>query len=136
MITCLKMFPSKNGIASDLSPAAIILGSLNPYYNKLKITFVSYAQVYIGTTNSTKQITVEAIAIGPSNERGGYNFMSLDTGKQYHAFIWTELPIKDQVISRVNDLPTKAKKSEVTKGNPIFSGAHVSQSQTKTSKKK
>ena len=52
MITCLNIFSSKNGISSNLSPAAIILGSPNPYYNKLKNPFGSYAQVYIGTTNS------------------------------------------------------------------------------------
>ena len=35
--------------------------------------------------------------------------MSLATRKQLHAFIWTELPINDQVISRLNDLSTKEK---------------------------
>ena len=45
MITCLNIFPSKNGISSDLSPAAIILGSPNPDYNKLKIKFGAYVQV-------------------------------------------------------------------------------------------
>ena len=70
MITCLNMFPSKNGISSNLISAAIILGSPNLDYNKLKITFGAYSQVYIGTTNSTKQRTVGAIAIIPENERG------------------------------------------------------------------
>ena len=54
MITFLNILPSKNGIPSNLSPSDIILGSPNPDYNKLRITFVAYAQVYIGTTNSTK----------------------------------------------------------------------------------
>ena len=45
MITYLNIFPSKNGISSNLSPEAIILGSPNPDYNKLKITFGEYAQV-------------------------------------------------------------------------------------------
>ena len=30
MVTCLSMFPSQNGIPSGISPASIILGSLNP----------------------------------------------------------------------------------------------------------
>ena len=34
--------PSKNGISSDLIPEAIIPGSPNPDYNKLKITFGGY----------------------------------------------------------------------------------------------
>ena len=71
MITCLNMFPSKNGISSELIPAAIILGSPNPKYNKLKITFGAYAQVYIDTNNSTKQRKVEAIALRPANESSG-----------------------------------------------------------------
>ena len=67
MITCLNVFPSKNGISSDLSPAAIILGSPNLDYNKLNIKFGAYAKVQIGTTNSTKQITVGVIALRPAN---------------------------------------------------------------------
>ena len=109
MITCLNMFPSKNGISSDLIPVAIILGSPNPDYNKQRITFGAYAQVYMGTTKSTKQRTVGEIALRPENERGGYYFMYPSTGKQIHAFIWTELPINNQVISRVNDLVTNDK---------------------------
>ena len=42
------------------------------------------------------------------------------TVKQLHAFIWREPPINYQVISRVNDLATKEKKPEMTKGYPIF----------------
>ena len=98
MITCLNMFPSKNGISSILSPAAIILGSPNLDYNKIKITFRAYEQVYIGTNNSTKKITVGAIALRPENEWNGYYSMSLATGKNLHDFIWTELPINDKVI--------------------------------------
>ena len=65
----------------------IISGSPNPYYNKLRIKFGAYSQVYIGTANSKKQITLGEIAIIPANEWGGYYFMSLVTGKQIHNFI-------------------------------------------------
>ena len=44
--------------------------------------------------------------------------MSLATGKQFHAFIWTELPINDQIISRVSDQATKQMQLEMTKGYP------------------
>ena len=89
MITCLKMLPPQNCIISDLNPAAIIIGSSNPDYNKLKITFGSYEQVHIGTTNSKKQRAVGEIKLRPVIEWGGYYFMSLATVKQLHAFIWT-----------------------------------------------
>ena len=46
--------------------------------------------------------------------------MSLATGKQLHAFIWTKLPINNKVIYIVNDLSTKEKQLEMTKGYPIF----------------
>ena len=87
MITCLNMFPYKNGVSSNLVPAAIILGLSNLYYNNMKITFGAYSQVYIGTTNSKKQRTVGVITLRAENERGGYWFMSLATGKQIHDFI-------------------------------------------------
>ena len=48
MISCLNMFPYKNGTSSNLSSVAIILGSPNPDYNKLNITFGAYAKVYVG----------------------------------------------------------------------------------------
>ena len=89
MINCLNVFPSKNGIPSNLIPSAIILGSTNPDYNKLKITFVAYAQVYIGNTNSKKQKTVRVAVLRSEHERGGYYFMSLSNIKQIHAFILT-----------------------------------------------
>ena len=81
MITCLNMFLYKNGISSILILTAIILGSPNPYYNKLKTKFGAYAQVYICTINSTKQRTVGAMALKPAYKWGGYYFMSLATGK-------------------------------------------------------
>ena len=48
MINFLNMFPSKNGISSNLCLAAIILRSPNLEYNKLRIKFVANAQVLIG----------------------------------------------------------------------------------------
>ena len=81
------MLPPQNGISSDLIPVDIILGSLNLDYKNINITFGEYAQVYIGTTNSNKQRTVEAITLRPSNKQGGYYFMSLSTVKHLHAFI-------------------------------------------------
>ena len=46
MLTFLNMFLSKNVISSDLSPSAIAIGSPNPDYNNLRITFGEYTQVF------------------------------------------------------------------------------------------
>ena len=120
MVTLLNMFPYKNWISNDLIPAAIILGSPNPYYNKLRIAFGDYAQVHIGTTNNTKQITVVEITLRSENKQGGYYFMSVYTGRQLHAYVWTELPINEQVIHRVYNLATKGKQPEIIWGYTIF----------------
>ena len=95
MVTFLNMLPSKNGISNKLRPAAIIPGSPNLDYNKLKIKLGSYAQVYIGTTHITKQRTVGTIALIPENEQGRHDLMSLETRKQLHTYIWTKLPISE-----------------------------------------
>ena len=50
----------------------------------------------------------------------GYYFIPLATIKQLRDFISTELPINDQVVTRVNDLSTKERQPEMTKGYPIF----------------
>ena len=89
MITSLNMSPSKNEISSNIIPEDIIIGSLNPDYNKLRITFVSYAKVYIDNNNIAKHRTVGVIAPIPEKDRGGYYFMSLATSKHIHAFVWT-----------------------------------------------
>ena len=46
--------------------------------------------------------------------------MSTDTEKQLHTYIWTEIPINEQVIQRVDKLATKEKEPDMTKGYPIF----------------
>ena len=73
----------------------------------------------MGITNSKKQRTVGTIELR-LEKRVRYYFMSLSTGKHLHDFIWTGIPINDQVIYRVNDLATKEKQPGVTKGYPIF----------------
>ena len=46
--------------------------------------------------------------------------MFLATGKHLHTYIWTYLPINEQVIYRVDDLVTKENKPDITKVYPIF----------------
>ena len=107
MITCLNGFLNKNRISRDLIPEAFILEFLNPYYNKLNITFGAYGKVFIRTINITIQRTVGAIALRPENKWCVYYFMSLATIKKLHAFIWTELLTNYKVIQRLNNLNNK-----------------------------
>jgi hypothetical protein len=94
----LNSFPSANGVSQTLSPANIVLGRPNTDFTKPKISFGSYAFVYTGTTNTMKSRSVPGIALGPSNESGGYFFMSLYTRKRLHSYHWKELPIDQDVI--------------------------------------
>ena len=49
--------------------------------------------------------------------------MSLLTGKQLHAYNWTELPIDDYVIDRVEVLAKDENQPVMTNGYPIFERA-------------
>eukprot|EP00591_Stephanopyxis_turris_P002448 CAMPEP_0195514222 /NCGR_PEP_ID=MMETSP0794_2-20130614/5672_1 /TAXON_ID=515487 /ORGANISM="Stephanopyxis turris, Strain CCMP 815" /LENGTH=270 /DNA_ID=CAMNT_0040642419 /DNA_START=1033 /DNA_END=1845 /DNA_ORIENTATION=+ len=54
-----------------------------------------------------KARSMPAIALTESNDKGGFFFMSLHTGKKLHSCNWKELPIDDEVIARVEALATK-----------------------------
>ena len=79
-------------------------GKPNLDYNTLKLKLGTYVQLYEGTNSMQVSRSVGAIALNPSNETGGYHFMSLKTGKKLHGHIWTKLPISDSVIERVEEL--------------------------------
>jgi hypothetical protein len=119
-VTWLNAFPAKEGASKTLSPSAIILGTPKPDHSKLKITFGAYAQAYESTTNTTQARSIGAIALKPSNERGGYYFMSLSTGRRIHCYQWTELPIPDYIIDRVEALAEGERQPIMTNGHPIF----------------
>ena len=46
--------------------------------------------------------------------------MFLATEKQLHTYIRTEILMDEQVIQRVDELATKEKQPDMTKGSPIF----------------
>lgn len=76
----INSFPSENGISDTMRRALIVEGRPSPDLSKKRICFGAYAQVYTGTDNSNKSRMVDAIALGPLNEAGGFEFMSLITG--------------------------------------------------------
>ena len=83
MTSCLNDLPHKEGISRTLSPAMIVLLGRNKVdCQRLKVMFGAYCEVYIGTTNTTAQRSVGAIALRPSNNERGYWFMSLETGRR------------------------------------------------------
>ena len=120
MITCLNNFPNKQGISRTLSPSAIILGKPKTNYNTLTISSGAYAEVFESTDNTMKSRSVGAIALRPSNGRGGYYFQSLKTGKRIHSNQWKELPIPDHVVDRVEEMADDEGQPLMKNGMPIF----------------
>ena len=118
--TWLNQFPESDGIPADLSPSAIVLGIPKPDCAKLKISFGSYAQVFDSTDNTMHKRSIPAIALKPSNNQGGYYFMSLNTGRQIHSYQWTELPVTDHVIQRVHSMTTKQNQPKLVDQTKYF----------------
>jgi len=50
-------------------------------FSKRRINFGQYTEIHDGTTNTAKERTVEGIAMYPTNDREGFAFMCLKTGK-------------------------------------------------------
>ena len=62
-IYCLNEFPSDNGSSDTIIPDAIVKLLSFPNYDKLILDLVSYAQVHMGTENTTKSRTIGAISL-------------------------------------------------------------------------
>ena len=120
VVACLNSFPSNDGISDTLSPAAIVVGRSNIDANAPMIEFGAYAAVHNGTTNTMKGRVTPAIALNRANDKGGYYFMSLETGRKIHGFIWTVKPINQQVINRVHYLANREGQPKLVNNCPIF----------------
>ena len=55
-----------------------------------------------------------------SNEHEWHYFMSLYSGKRVHSYNWTDLPIDNDVIHRVEELAKEEEAAIMTKGYPVF----------------
>ena len=100
----LNRFPTKHGLCQDMLPASLLDGQRGLDLSKRRITLGACAQVWIGAKRDEMERSMHGIALDPSNKAGGYYFFSLESGRTIHSFIWEELPITDDVMSRVNDL--------------------------------
>jgi hypothetical protein len=104
IVRCLNQFPWKYGISDTMSPSTIVVGTGPPDYNNMRIEFGSYVQVFEdhSPTNTPRARTLGAIALNPTgNAQGDYYFMSLATGHKISRHNWTELPMTDTAIGRV-----------------------------------
>ena len=100
VLQSLNNFPWDNGISDTLSPATIVTGVGAP-------KFGAYVQVFEDNnpTNTLRARTFGAIALTPTgNAQGDYFFLSLATGHKISRHNWTEIPMTDTAIARVEAL--------------------------------
>ena len=103
-ILCLNQFPWKHGISDTLSPDTIVTGMGTPDYNRMRLEFGSYVQLFEDNdpSNTLRVRSTGAIALTPTgNAQGDYFFMSLTTGKKLSRHSWTVLPMTNAAIARV-----------------------------------
>ena len=122
-VKCLNQFPALNGISPTISPLTLVTGITPPTFDKLSLEFGSYAQIFeLNTpTNTNKARTTGAIALNTSNgAQGGYQFMSLTTGDRLSRQQWTELPMPNWVIDKVESLAKAEKQKEMNNNEPLW----------------
>jgi hypothetical protein len=102
--TMLNMFPKVNSVGG-ISPREIFLGRKLDCEVDARVAFGQYVQVSNddATTNTLKERTSGAIALGPAgNLQGGYNFLNLSTWKLVRRRSWKDLPMPTEVINMMN----------------------------------
>ena len=113
-------FHIDNVVYDQFSLSAIVEVLTNPNYDMIAIYFISYAQLRMGATNTTKSIMIGVISLQSSGELNGYYFMSLATVNQLHGFNWNRLTIDDYIIDSVEEIARSDNQPIMTNGYPIF----------------
>ena len=103
------MFTIKGGISDTQSPSEIVLGRKLNFNNHCKIEHGQYVQTHEEHSNDMQSRTLGAIATRPSNDAGGYYFISLQTGRVINRRSWTPLPMPSAVVEQVHRLARRAK---------------------------
>ena len=105
----LNMFCPKGGISGNLSPYTIVTGKKLDYNKDCVLEIGAYVQVHdekAPRNDTVTPRTTGAIVLGRSgNMQGGYEFMSLATGKKLTRSSWTgPIPVTTEIINRVHEL--------------------------------
>eukprot|EP00957_Ditylum_brightwellii_P111094 8471518-Ditylum_brightwellii.AAC.1 len=92
-------------VCAPLSPRALITGKHIDYNHHVQLEFGEYVHTHESHGSDQQPRTVGAIALQPTgNELRGHYFMSLLTGRRLICNRWTELPLPQDIIKRVNHL--------------------------------
>ncbi|KAL7470808.1 hypothetical protein ACHAXS_011072 [Conticribra weissflogii] len=101
----LNAFPTKNGVSTKFSPREIVTRQPLDFTKHCRTPFGSYCEVHDepAPLNSMRPRTHPAIALGPTgNAQGTYKFFCLEKGTVLKRNHWTEYPMPDSIIRRVN----------------------------------
>jgi hypothetical protein len=95
---------NKHGVSNVYSPRELLLRTQLDVDVHAKASFGSYCEAYSRPTqtNTQEERTTSCICLGPTgNFQGTYKFLNLDTGKVIKRSEFTELPMPDSVIKKV-----------------------------------
>jgi hypothetical protein len=122
-ISSLNQLPALNGVSTLMSPLTIMTGRGNVDFNKFKLEFGEYAQIFEDNaiTNTTNARTTGGIAMNHSGSHdGGYNFMSLESGKTLSRKQWTTVLMPEWVVGYVEQMAEAENQKVLTNGEPLW----------------
>ena len=95
----LNQFPVRNGgVSSTISPTEIVEGKRKPDMGIKRINFGQYVEIHDSTDNTTSERSKVAIAMYATNDREGYAFICLDTGRSRHSNNWSVKPVTPEIV--------------------------------------
>lgn len=107
VVMWMNAFLSQHGVSDQFSPRELVLRrQLDQFPRHARAQIGSYCKAYNdpnpNKTNTQEERTKSCICLGPtSNYQGTYKFLNLAMGKVIKRIDFTELPIPDNVIRRV-----------------------------------
>ena len=99
LLLWLNIFPPRGGVSYRYSPRDIVVGNRLDYHKHCRVPFVSYVQVNdvpseLNSRSVSLGWTTNTISLGPTgNQRGGYYFLSLATGRVVTRYSFTLLSV-------------------------------------------
>jgi hypothetical protein len=111
VVLWLNAFPMKSGVSKTLSPREIVYRHKLDYKKHCQALFRSYVKAHKEPHPTNGMITrgSPAIILGPTgNQQGTYKLMNLATGKKIKCREWTNYPMPDSVIKRIETLVGRA----------------------------
>jgi hypothetical protein len=112
MVLWMNAFPVKSGISTTFSPRELMMRWRLDYKKHCRVMPGTYCEVHDEPlpTNTMAWRTHEGIALGPTgNLQGSVKFFCINTGRVLKRRSFTQMPMPDRVIKRVNAIGLRQK---------------------------